>query len=124
MIMVYGSAGKDEFDPQQTHAKRSNVMDMDQQNNASNISDLEIAQALTAMIYASTWEKTCRILEERQNILLKDRALELLNIMVIGSYMRGDISDAKNLAQYEELLARARVYGVAVAWQNFSPLEG
>lgn len=95
---------------------------MSEEKDASNITDLEIAQALTALIYALTWERTREVLEEQQDVLLKDRALELLNIMVIESYLRGDISDAKNLGQYQELLARARVSGVAVAWQSFSPL--
>lgn len=92
---------------------------MSKQNNSL---DLEIAQALALLIYTSTWEKTRKVLEDQQSVLLLDRALELLGFMVVELYQKGDIDDAKNVAQYQELLARARVLGVALAWQNFSPL--
>lgn len=96
---------------------------MEQQKKANNISDLIIAQALTALIYASTWEKTLKVLEQRQSILLLDRSLELLNTMVIESFLSGEIDDGRNLSQYQVLLALARKDGVAAAWQSFSPLQ-
>lgn len=95
---------------------------MDKQGGANNNSDIVIAQSLAALIYASSWPKTRKVLEEQQNVLLLDRALELLSYMIVESYIQGNIEDAKNLTQYEELLARARVSGIALAWKDFIPL--
>ena len=95
---------------------------MKRQCNANSNSDLVIAQAISALVYAPDWPGTRKILEEQQGFLLSDRALELLSFTIVQLYLQGDLEDAKNLAQYEELLAHARVFGIALAWKNFTPL--
>lgn len=87
-------------------------------NNAN--SDLEVAQALAALIYASSWLKTGRVLQERQGLLLSHRALELLNFMITALNLEDKVEDAQNLVQYETLLANAHMYGVQLAWESLN----
>lgn len=83
--------------------------------------DIVIVRALVAMIYAPSWAKTQKIIEEQQRVLLLDRALELLSFTIVTLYLQGELEDAKNLAQYEEILAQARKFGVEFACKNFMP---
>jgi hypothetical protein len=120
-LSTSGVSGKDLLNPEvKVLLGESNFMN--KQSNAYSNSDLVIAQALSALIYAPNWPKTRNILEEQQGILLSDRALELLSFTIVQLYLQGDLEDAKNLAHYEELLAHARVFGIALAWKKFIPL--
>ena len=83
-------------------------------------SDLEIVQALAALVYASDWSKTYRVLERQQGLLLLDRALEWLNFTINELYLEGDVEDAQNWEQYERLLIDARLFGVQLAWESFT----
>jgi len=95
---------------------------MKKQCNTDRNEDLTIAQALSALIYASDWPKTRMILEERQGVLLSERALELLSFTVTELYKEGDMGDAQNWEQYKVLLLVASIIGIPLAWECFMNL--
>ena len=92
---------------------------MRKQHEGDVCSDLVIAQALAALIYAPGWPETYRVLKERQKVLLLDRALDLLTFTSTQLYLQGEIEDAKNWEQYVSLLEDARRFGILSAWENF-----
>ena len=96
---------------------------MDKQSNIDGITDLVIAQAITALIYASSWPKTRKVLEGTTKHLAIRSSTGVAQFYGYESYLQGDIEDCQKFGTvWKKLLARARIFGVALAWQNFSPL--
>jgi CHAT domain-containing protein len=79
----------------------------------------QIAQAITALVQASSWTDTYAYLEQHASLLLTDATLRYLDAVITARNAGGQFEQATEIGRYRALLADAHTRGIPAAWDTF-----